>query len=50
MRIKDVIKQYLPYYIFGGTIVVILVVVIKNRKKIKEYIKTKLKKKDAFKI
>ena len=44
MSIKDIIKQYLPYYVFGGTIVVISVVAIKNRKKIKEYIKRKFKK------
>ncbi len=46
MRVKDIIKQYLPYYIFGGTIVVLSVVAIKNRKKIKEYIKKKFKKKE----
>jgi|TARA_R110000751_G_scaffold94864_1_gene185207 hypothetical protein len=46
MSIKDIIKQYLPYYVFGGTIVVISVVAIKNRKKIKEYIKRKFKKKE----
>ena len=45
---KELIKKYLPYYVFGGTIVVLGVIAFKNRKLIKKKIvdyKNKLKKK-----
>tara|TARA_B100001248_G_C27366190_1_gene449134 strand:- start:125 stop:268 length:144 start_codon:yes stop_codon:yes gene_type:complete len=46
---KEIIKKYLPYYIFGGSIVVLGVVAYNNRKKVKEFIQKKLKKKDKKK-
>jgi hypothetical protein len=42
---KNIIKTYMPYYIFGGTIVVLGVMAYKNRKRIKKYIKKKFKRK-----